>query len=84
MLHPQAKALLRLMEEKGVPPTHTLTPAQARAAYRERRTFTQPDPPDVGAVRDLEARGPAGPVACTSRTDATSGGSGCVKVRRSR
>jgi acetyl esterase len=62
MLHPQAQALLRLMAEKGVPPTHTLTPAQARAWYRDRRTFTQPDPPEVGAVRDLEARGPAGPI----------------------
>lgn len=62
MLHPQAQALLRLMEERGVPPTHTLAPADARAFYRERRTFTQPEPPQVGAVRDLEARGPAGPV----------------------
>jgi len=62
MLHPQARALLKLMEEKGVPATHTLTPAEARAFYRERRTFTQPDPPEVGAVRDLEARGPAGPI----------------------
>jgi acetyl esterase len=62
MLHPQAQALLRLMEERGVPPTHTLTPQQARDFYRLRRTFTQPDPPEVGAVRDLEARGPAGPI----------------------
>lgn len=62
MLHPQAQALLKLMEEKGVPPTHTLTPGQARAFYRDRRTFTQPEPPQVAAVRDLEARGPAGPI----------------------
>jgi acetyl esterase len=62
MLHPQAQALLRLIEEKGVPPTHTLAPDQARAYYRERRTFTQPEPPAVGEVRDLEARGPAGPI----------------------
>ena len=62
MLHPQARALLRLMEERGVPPTHTLTPADARAFYRERRTFTQPQPPEVGAVRDLQAPGPAGPI----------------------
>jgi len=62
MLHPQARALLRLVEEKGVPPTHTLSPAEARAFYRERRTFTQPQPPEVGSVRDLEARGPAGPI----------------------
>jgi acetyl esterase len=62
MLHPQAQALLRLMEEKGVPPTHTLSPADARRFYRERRTFTQPDPPEVASVRDLEARGRAGPI----------------------
>lgn len=62
MLHPHAQALLRLMQEKGVPPTHTLTPVEAREFYRQRRTFTQPDPPDVGAVRDLAAQGPAGPI----------------------
>lgn len=62
MLHPQARALLRLIEERGVPPTHLLTPAEARTAYRERRFFTQPAPPDVGEVRDLQAAGPAGPI----------------------
>jgi acetyl esterase len=62
MLHPQAQALLRLIEERGVAPTHTLSPAEARTVYRERRTFTQPEPPAVGAVRDLEARGPDGPI----------------------
>ena len=62
MLHPQARALLRLIEEKGVPPTHTLTPVEARAFYRERRTFTQPEPPQVGSVQDLQAPGPAGPI----------------------
>lgn len=62
MLHPQARALIRLIEEKGVPPTHTLEPAEARRWYRERRTFTQPDAPEVASVRDLEAKGPAGPI----------------------
>jgi len=62
MLHPQAQALLRLIAEKGVPPTHTLTPQQARGYYLERRTFTQPDPQEVSSVRNLEARGPAGPI----------------------
>jgi acetyl esterase len=62
MLHPQAQALLRLIAERGVPPTHTLTPAQARAYYLERRTFTQPDPPEVASTRDLGAPGPAGPI----------------------
>ena len=55
MLHPQARALLRLIEEKGIPPVHTLTPDQARAAYRERRFVTQPAAPEVALVCDLRA-----------------------------
>ena len=62
MLHPQAQALLRLIEERGLPPTHTLSPADARKFYRERRFFTQPEPQQVADVRDLDARGPAGPI----------------------
>ena len=53
MLDPQARALIDLMIEKGVPPTHTLTPEQARAFYRDRRGFTQPEPPVMAEVRDL-------------------------------
>jgi acetyl esterase len=63
MLHPQARALLNLIEEKGLPPTHTLTPAQARHWYRERRFVTQPQPPEVALVRELRATGPLGDVA---------------------
>jgi acetyl esterase len=62
MLHPQARALLDLIEQRGVPPTHTLTPDQARDYYRERRSFTQPDPPEVGLVRELVASGPHGDI----------------------
>ncbi len=62
MLHPQARALLNLIEEKGVPPTHTLPPREARALYRERRFYTQPAPPDIGEVRDLSMPGPAGEI----------------------
>jgi acetyl esterase len=62
MLHPQARALLDLMEARRVPPTHTLSPADARALYRDRRAYTQPDPPAVGEVRGLAAEGPAGPI----------------------
>ena len=53
MLDPQARALLDLMIQRGVPPTHTLTPEVARRFSRERRTFTQPDPPPMAEVRDL-------------------------------
>lgn len=60
MLDPQAQALLALlalMAQRNVPPVHTQTPTEARVAYRERRGFTQPEPPAVGTVRDLSADG---------------------------
>lgn len=62
MLHPQARALIDLMAERGVPPTHTLPPSEARAFYRERRTFTQPEPQQVAEVRDLTADTPHGAI----------------------
>ncbi|MEO7855123.1 MAG: alpha/beta hydrolase [Rubrivivax sp.] len=62
MLHPQAKALLALMVERGVPPTHTLSPAEARSFYRERRAVTQPAPPPIGETRELTASGPHGDI----------------------
>jgi acetyl esterase len=62
MLHPQARALLDFIEARGIPPTHTLSPADARAFYRERRTATQPLPAEVAEVRDLAADGPHGPI----------------------
>jgi acetyl esterase len=62
MLHPQARALLDLIEERGLPATHTLTPAEARSVYRDRRHFTQPDAPEVDAVRELQAEGPHGAI----------------------
>ena len=62
MLHPQVRALLNLIEEKGFPPTHTLSPAEARHWYRERRFAIQPNPPEVALVRELKAAGPAGDI----------------------
>ncbi len=62
MLHPQARALLDLIEQSGLPPTHTLCVGDARVAYRERRHFTQPPPPEIGCVRDLQASGPSGSI----------------------
>ncbi|MDM0045113.1 alpha/beta hydrolase [Variovorax dokdonensis] len=63
MLHPQARALIDLMAARGVPPTHTLSPEEARRLYRERRSFTQPDPPDLARVEELVAPGPHGDIA---------------------
>ena len=62
MIHPQARALLDLIAANGVPPTHTLTPVEARRFYRERRRVTQPDPPDVDSAQDLSCPGPHGPI----------------------
>ena len=62
MLHPQTRALLDLIEQKKIPPTHTLSVTDARAYYRDRRSVTQPAPPEVALVRDLNASGPAGPI----------------------
>jgi len=60
MLHPDARALLDLIEERGLPAMHTLTPAEARAFYRDRRSFTQPGAPEMGGVRDSHCEGPHG------------------------
>ena len=62
MLHPQTRALLDLIEAKKIPPTHTLSVADARAYYRDRRSVTQPAPPEVAQVVDLQASGPNGSV----------------------
>ena len=62
MLHPQARALLDLMEQRGIPPVHTLSPADARRFYLERRHITQPVPPEMGQVRTLQCPGPHGAI----------------------
>jgi len=62
MLDPQARALLDLMIQNRVPPVHTLSPADARRFYRDRRSFTQPEPPAMAEVRELSMQGPGGAV----------------------
>ncbi len=60
MLHPQARALIESLEARGVPAFHTLSPADSRRLYRDRRLAVQPDPPEVAQVRSLSAPGPSG------------------------
>jgi acetyl esterase len=62
MLHPQAQAWLDFLKARGVPPTHTLSVADARRFYRDRRSVTQPAPPDVALARELSAEGPHGAI----------------------
>ncbi len=57
MLDPQARALIELMVQRQVPPVHTLSPADARRMYLERRFYTQPEPPAVAEVRALQTDG---------------------------
>ena len=60
MLDPRARAYIDLMIERGVPPAHTLPPAELRRMYRERGALTQPAKPDVSEVRELSVPVPAG------------------------
>jgi len=62
MLHTQSRALLDFIEQRGIPPTHTLSPLDARAFYRERRALLQPEPQAVAQVQELNATGPHGPI----------------------
>jgi acetyl esterase len=63
MLHPQAKALLALIEERGLPPMQSLPPVEARLFYRDRRTLTQPEPPPVAEITEHSVEGPHGAIA---------------------
>jgi acetyl esterase len=63
MLHPQARALLDLIEQRGVAPMQSLSPVEARLFYRDRRALTQPDAPPMAEVAELSAEGPHGAIA---------------------
>lgn len=62
MLDPQCKNIIDLVIEKGIPPTHTLTPAAARESYAQRRFFAQNDPAEVAEVHHLSVPGPGGEI----------------------
>ena len=53
-LDPQAQAFIDLLIRKGAPPTHTLTPEQARKFYRDRCALTQPALPPLHEVRGVQ------------------------------
>lgn len=61
-LDPQAQAVLDLVAKAGRPPYHQLSPKEARQLYRDTRAALQPDPPEMAAVKDSTADGPAGPI----------------------
>ena len=62
MLDPQARALLDLIDKNGIPQVWQQTPLEARQSYRERRFFSQEDPPADVQATALSAPGPHGPI----------------------
>ena len=62
MLHPQARALIDLIAQRGLPPMQSLPPVEARLFYRDRRAFTQPEAPLVAEISELVAEGPHGAI----------------------
>jgi acetyl esterase len=61
-LDPDAETLLHMMRAAGRPPMETLSPDEARQAFKAGRALTQPDPQDVAEVRDLSCPGPHGAI----------------------
>ena len=61
-LDPDAETLLAMMRAAGRPPMETLSPDEARQAFKAGRVVTQPDPQDVAEVRDLSCPGPHGSI----------------------
>lgn len=62
-LHPQTQGLLAFIKSLNRPELCDMTVEQARTVYRDGRVFTQPEPPEVGAVSEHSVPGPLGPIA---------------------
>jgi acetyl esterase/lipase len=56
-IDPQAAAVIDLIVKSGRPAYHTLSPKEARQLFRETRPASTPEPPAIGAVRNLSAGG---------------------------
>src|SRR2546421_12340357 len=61
-LDPQAKAVIDLIIKSGRPPYHQPSPKDARQLFRDTRPASTPPAPEIGAVKDLPADGPAGAI----------------------
>ena len=66
MIDPQVQSLLNLIVEKGVIPTHLLSPTDARKFYAERRFYSQPPAPDMASVTDFQIPGDEGQITIRS------------------
>ena len=54
-IDPQVVFVLDLIVKSGRPAYHTLSPKEARQLFRETRPASTPEPPAIGAVRNLSA-----------------------------
>jgi acetyl esterase len=61
-IDPDAQLVLDMIRLAGRPPFETLTPDEARQAYRNSRAVLQPTPQAVAQVSNLTAPGPAGDI----------------------
>src|SRR5690554_545782 len=53
MIDPQAQALMDTLAQQGVASVSQVGPELARQAYLVRKSFSQPDPVEVGHVQDF-------------------------------
>ncbi len=61
-LDPDTQIVLDLIKAAGRPPFYTLSVAEARILSAAGRAVMQPEPVEVGAVRDIACPGPLGPI----------------------
>lgn len=66
-----AAMVLDLIRLSGAPTTDTLSPADARLAYRNARFALSPEAPALAEVRDLSAQGRTGPIPMRLYRDGT-------------
>lgn len=59
---PQMQAVLERAAKSALPPYYSVSAVEARRLYKETRAALYPPVPEVEAVRELAARGPAGPI----------------------
>ena len=61
-MDPDARNVIELIKASGRPALNTMSPPEARQAYRDARKGVQPVLPDVAELRELSAPGPRGPI----------------------
>lgn len=61
-IDPQMQAVIEGAAQSALPPYCTVSAVEARRLYKETRAALSPPVPEVAAVRDLAAPGPAGPI----------------------